>query len=92
MRTIHKYPLARQESQLVTLPGSSTMLTVQLQQGNVILWALVDTEKSQVGRVIIRVLTGGDVPPNANKYLGTTQTPAADLPGGVFVEHWFEAH
>lgn len=63
MKTIHKFELydhvlARKDGQTLQLPESAVILSVQLQQGTLCVWALVDTERPLKDRKFIMVGTG----------------------------------
>lgn len=74
MRTIYKYNLDLQETQEKSMPAGAIALSVQMQDGDLCLWALVDTSsKSQLRRVWIRG-TGTDcVGMCKQEYIGSVQ-------------------
>ena len=82
MKTIYKYILDSQDCTL-QLPKGSELLTVQLQNENLILWVLVNpnTNESEERHICI-VGTGWDVEDNM-KYITTYMD-------GYFVWHVFE--
>jgi len=50
MKTIWKYPVLIMDEIWVYMPMGAEILDVQEQQGNICLWALVDTDKPLVKR------------------------------------------
>lgn len=92
MKTIWKFPISASDV-FVNVPSDAELLTVTIQnKHDIVLCAAVDTEKPNVARIIYGISTGGKMPSDAKKYLGTTQLPALALPGGVFVQHWYSTH
>ncbi|HEX8657228.1 MAG TPA: hypothetical protein VF690_06830 [Hymenobacter sp.] len=81
MLTIYKYILQLTPTQQVTLPEGAQILSVQEQQGEVCLWALVNTEKPPHGVAIQMVGTGGQVNQSLleSQFLGTVQYAATGL-------------
>ena len=80
-KTIHKYRLQLTDSQVLQLPSSAKPLSVQIQAGQICLWAEVDNVLEETKDVVISVVgTGHDIPPGAVHYLGTIQA-------GAFVWH-----
>lgn len=86
MRRIFKYPLAAADEQTVALPAGADILTVQEQNGDPFLWALVDDTHDPEPRLIYTHGTGHHVARRGLRYIGTYQ-----LYGGSFVGHVFEA-
>ena len=81
MKTIHKYELRSQDASM-KLPKGAEILTVQIQDGRPMIWALVDPENVLVDRFISIVGTGWQVEDNT-KYICTFME-------GYFVWHVFE--
>ena len=81
MKTIYKYELRSQDASM-KLPLGAEILTVQLQDGRPMLWALVDPENVLVDRFISTVGTGWQVE-DSMKYICTYME-------GYFVWHVFE--
>ena len=50
MKTIHKFPLKIQDTIELELPKGAKILDVQTQDGNAMLWALVDTTRPKETR------------------------------------------
>lgn len=90
-RVIWKFRL-EPRTPTVTIPRDAEFLSVQLVGGELCLYAAVDPGVARVTRIIYGIMTGEDVPADGKKYLGTTQQDAPNLPGGVFVLHWFSTH
>ena len=81
MKTIYKYELRSQDAS-IKLPLGAEILTVQIQDGRPMIWALVDPESVLVDRFISIVGTGWQVEDNT-KYICTFME-------GYFVWHVFE--
>lgn len=84
--TIYKYPLEIKDRQHVKLPAHAQILSVQVQHGNLQLWAIVDEDfVQQKMRCIEIIATGGKVSDEPRKYIGTVQQM-----NGALVWHVFE--
>ncbi len=84
-RAIFKYPLSLTDTQRVTLPVGSQVLTVQSQGGSLQLWAIVPTNVTASEDVEVRVYgTGMPVDVAGFRYLTTIQQG-----GGALVWHFF---
>lgn len=83
MRSIWKFPLPIGPS-VVEMPNGAEVLTVQTQNDQPCLWALVDTDHDIIRRVF-DVFGTGHIMPRSGKYIGTFQ-----LDGGAFMGHVFE--
>lgn len=82
---VHKYPLCWDTIvQEIMIPEGCEILTVQIQWGELQLWAKVDPDRPTVGVRIQLVETGSIVPCNA-RYISTIQAN-----GGAYVGHIFE--
>lgn len=86
MKRIYKFPIAAELDQHVVMPAGARILTVGVQNGDVVLWAECDDDHAWLGRQIIVTMTGGTPPDNA-VYVGTFQL---DSPGGRFVGHVYD--
>ena len=73
MKTIYKYPLVLDDIQIVPLPRDAHLLTVQEQQGSLMLWASVDTDAREVEQTIYIVGTGQPLQEYHQHYLATIQ-------------------
>lgn len=84
MNVIWKYPLAQAQFQSVALPARARVLSVQWQDGQLILWAMHDKAQQDDlrERQIIIVGTGQDFHATDLAYVGTIQA-------GDFVWHVF---
>lgn len=86
---IWKFVLALSDTQVVPMPKGSTILTIQVQKGNLCLWALCDenADEGGPGRRINIYGTGNPLPENGHigEYISTFQ-----LYGGDLVFHAFE--
>lgn len=89
-RTIYKYPLlVCGGAQSVAIPMGAELLTVQLQHGEPVLWAMVEPEAPKVMRHVQMYGTGWPIGVNDEliKFLGTVQCN-----GDILVWHFFEVH
>ena len=86
METIHKYQLdLLVDKQTLQLPKGYNPMQVQVQNGTVCLWCVVDNAETEFEEVTIHTITTGGIIPNGlNGYLGTTQHS-----NGRLVLHWF---
>lgn len=84
---IWKFVLALGDSQLVSMPKDATILSIQVQKGNLCMWALCNEDAKVVERRINIYGTGNPLPDYIGdfKYLGTFQ-----IYGGDLVFHAFE--
>jgi hypothetical protein len=85
-RTIWKYPLELKDEQILQLPSRSKILTVQIQNGKLQLWALVNPELPKKQKYIYIYGTGHKIS-NANQleYISTIQ-----IKDGSLIFHIFE--
>ena len=86
-KQIFKYTIdLEKREQVVLMPEYTEILSVQLQQGNAKIWALVDQYAKEVPRRFCVFLTGAEIEkPDDMKFLATIQ-----LHGGAIVLHVFE--
>ncbi len=83
---VWKYTLQIEDSQEISMPAGAQILTVQMQYGQLALWALVMPEAEPVSRTILMRGTGHGVDIALRlKYISTIQ----DLAGAI-VWHFFE--
>lgn len=82
MRTIHKYVLSTMTT-VIEVPIESETLSIQMQNGNICVWMLVDTElpKEKITFEVYR--TGWEIPNKGLCHSGTVQD-------GSMVWHVFE--
>jgi len=87
METIHKYPLEVTDTQFIELPLGAEILTVQTQDDQLYLWAMVNTwpDILKKHRCIEIIGTGNPVPTGNLRYISTIQ-----MMGGGLIFHVFE--
>lgn len=85
MRTIYKYALAYDDEQVLYLHRGASILTVQNQREELVLWADVDTSNDKVMRKIRILFTGFEIP----SYLVLSFISTVQLSNGL-VAHIFE--
>lgn len=83
MRTIWKYPLCRRSIEL-EMPTGAELLTVQMLDGDPVLWALVDPENPTEKRMFRAFEIGEGMPNDPGKYIGTFQSALSILVWHVF--------
>lgn len=86
MKRIFKYELPVMETQLLSLPKDSQVLSVENQRENLVLWASVDLRTKESERHVILIGTTGNPLPNLDNadFLGTVL-----FNNGSFVTHVF---
>ena len=84
--TVYKYPLEIEDEQVVLLPTGARILTVQQQNNNIFLWALVNPTSPNAQAFTIRIHGTGHSISNSDEleYINTVQ-----LYGGKLVFHVF---
>lgn len=82
---IFKYPLKLVDMQLVYMPLGAKILSVDVQNEIICLWAMVDVKGANQSRVFAIYGTGQPITDDVNKltFIGTVQM-------GVYVWHVFE--
>lgn len=87
MRTIWKFKLQTTDEQKILMPKGSEILTVQIQDGEPCLWAMIEDSNSETEKRYIEVFGTGNpiVSHGPRNYIGTYQ-----LRGGELVFHVFE--
>jgi hypothetical protein len=73
MITIHKFPLHIIKKQEVEIPNSAEILTAQIQDDVLQLWAKVNTEHPNTSYTIVILGTGHEFPGYDLKYISTIQ-------------------
>lgn len=75
MRTIHKYMIDAGYNEIV-MPKNADILTAQIQDGFMMLWALVDCEAPTEDRIVCVVGTGHRMPDDMGRseYISTVQS------------------
>lgn len=83
MKTIYKYPLNLADRQSVDLPENSKILHVDFDpNGQICLWAEIDTDKVQQRRTIYIFGTGHDIDREDVAHIGTVKD-------GPFMWHFY---
>jgi hypothetical protein len=84
---IYKYPLRIADEQYIPIADTSRILAVQVQQGELVLWAIIDIDTmDDGGRTLILCRgTGHDFTGDEREYIGTVQTH-----DGALVWHFFK--
>lgn len=83
MKTIWKFPIDITDQQSVEMPDGARILTVQVQGGEVCLWAEVDSTAPKMRRTVYVFGTGHPLSPDLSAdYVGTIQ-----IRGGALVFH-----
>jgi hypothetical protein len=85
MTTIFKHPLTAGSNDLM-LPAGSKVLTVQMQHGEPVLWALVDPAQPKRCHTINVYGTGHAMPADPGKYVATFQMDGGSLIWHAFME------
>jgi hypothetical protein len=83
-RTIFKYQLDLGPND-VQMPEGAEVLDVQMQRGEICLWALVSPSAPEVDRIFTIFGTGHPVPADGLKFIATIQAS-----NGALVRHVFE--
>lgn len=87
MKTIFKFELEIEDLQEVAMPLNAELLTAQVQNGRVVVWAVVDTDEvERVTRTFRICGTGHHLPVDPGHYLGTVQLLGGSLVFHVFAE------
>lgn len=88
MKRVYKYPLRVNDRQIVKLPKCAEILSVQIQRGDICLWALIDTSVKETNDVAIRIHgTGHDIEYDGNlRFIGTVQMLLGDIVFHIFEE------
>lgn len=84
MQTIWKYPVVLDDEFELRMPAGARLLTVQVQQGKPVLWALVNPDVPQKTRRFRLYGTGQPLPDAPGEYVGSFQ-----VHGGALVFHLF---
>lgn len=84
--TIWKFPIKITDVQKVEMPMGAEILSAQMQNGDLCLWALVSPANNKELRTIEIHGTGNYVEPADRKFIGTAQ-----MAGGALVWHVFES-
>ena len=84
MKRVYKYDIDVLDNFVLELPEDAQILTVQMQYGSPVIWALIDDDKPLKERKFRLAGTGHPIEENV-KYIGTFQ-----LMDGALVFHLFE--
>lgn len=72
MKTIYKYEISKYGRREIRMPKGAKILSTQLQHGEPVIWALVDTSAPSVARNIDVHTTGSDVrDDDTSRFIGT---------------------
>ena len=82
MKTIYKYPLEFDKVQQIELPIDYEMLSAQVQNEKICLWAKVSSTLHKVKRSIYIYGTGTEIQEDNLSHIGTVQD-------GIYVWHVF---
>jgi len=87
MKTVYKFPFTVQDEICLQMPKGAQILSVQMQHGVPVIWALVDPDRDTpvVERQFHLAGTGHPLPNALGKFVGTFQMMNGDL-----VLHLFE--
>ena len=92
-RQIWKFPIDLARTVEIEMPYGAEPLSVQLQNGEICLWALVDTSERKVMREVCIVGTGHPYDPcEVGRYVGTVVTQGGALVWHVFIADSKEPH
>lgn len=84
MKTIWKAPLNLDG--VVYLPANARVLSVQMQNNEPMVWALVDTDVKSKENMRLNIYgTGHSLPENPGRFIGSIQSTS-----GLFVFHVFQ--
>ena len=85
-RAIWKWPLEITDEQRLMVPAYTEPLCVQVQNGQLCLWAMIREDRTPRVPMLIRIYgTGRPMPDDPGIYIGTAQTN-----GGALVWHVFD--
>jgi hypothetical protein len=85
MRAIWKFPVSVRERFTVEMPRGAEVLSVQVQHGEPVMWALLDPKAQNETRTFAVHGTGHEFYDDGYAYIGTFQ-----IAGGALVFHLFE--
>lgn len=88
MKTIWKFALLQTDNQLVTMPTGAEILTAQIQDNWICLWAIVDSETNERERRAIEIFGTGHP---MRQDIGVSRKYIATAQQGELVWHVFEA-
>jgi len=83
MSVIWKFPLEVRMEQRIRMPRDSVIVDVQVQNGQICMWAICNPDRIEVDREFLIIGTGQEFDTTETYYRGTVQN-------GVVVWHIFE--
>jgi ArsR family metal-binding transcriptional regulator len=87
MKKIFKYQLSNSSKQNLSMTAKAEIISVQVQKGKIVMWAIIDTEESFAHLHTIYVIGTGYEMPNVNlQFLNTIQFEELGLVFHVFLE------
>lgn len=88
MKRVYKYPIRIEDRQVVGLPKGAEILSMQIQKGNLCLYALVDASVVEIEFVPICIYGTGHNIENADnlKFIGSAKMHEGELVLHVFEE------
>lgn len=88
MKVIYKYKLLPDKRNDIELPKDSTILSSQIKNGSIVIWALVDPDLPVEKRTFLLLETGQKIPSMQGLSLSFISTIQLHL--GTYVIHLFE--
>ena len=89
-KTVWKWKLQLNETQVINMPSGAEILSIQTQQGKPMLWALVNEDNPPTSRTFATYGTGFTMPENPGKYIGSYQNKRETLVLHVFEQEVVE--
>lgn len=89
-KTIWKWKLRINDTQVISMPSGAEILSIQTQQGSPVLWALVNEDNPLTSRTFATYGTGFIMPENPGKYIGSYQNKLETLVFHVFEQEVVE--
>ena len=89
-KTIWKWRLRIDGTQVINMPSGAEILSIQTQQDRPVLWALVNEDNPPTSRTFTTYGTGSIVPENPGKYIGSYQNKLETLVFHVFEQEVVE--
>lgn len=83
-KVIWKFPLETTDIQGIEMPMGADILSVQVQNKSICLWALCDPSAEKKKRYFLIFGTGNPVPDANQKFIGTVQMISGELVFHVF--------
>lgn len=83
-KSIFKYEIKMEDSQIVMMPKNAEILCSDVQYGKMCLWALVNPNAEKESRLIIVKGTGHSIDEENMKYIGTNQMMEGHLVWHIF--------